>query len=167
VDPDYLTSERRMECAECGGEIFMGQPVYRYKDLVQLDRWHGTRLLKGPTLDADPVCADCAPQWLHSEAGEGARTYTIRMERVVEDCDYCGRPVVFANYGGHWNAAFCSRECRLQSTLAKLEGKKLLHEMTCQECGAAFTSRRSDAKTCSSKCRQKAYRSRGSSVGQH
>lgn len=59
--------------------------------------------------------------------------------------------------------AFCSDRCRWtfhnrQRSQRTAAGRKM---KTCEACGKGFVPRRSDARTCSSACRQKLHRLRG------
>jgi hypothetical protein len=56
---------------------------------------------------------------------------------------------------------YCSDSCRyVHHTRKRRSAKAPRHRHACQQCGRDFLAARVDAKTCSPKCRQKAYRKR-------
>jgi hypothetical protein len=73
-------------------------------------------------------------------------------------CDACGRKVA-----GH---RFCNYRCRAHyynapaAARRKAQRLKARQGRTCEVCAKEFTPKRSDAKTCSGACKQKAYRQR-------
>jgi hypothetical protein len=59
---------------------------------------------------------------------------------------------------GHGHAIWCIGDCK---NACEKKRKALLRSDTiCKSCGTAFKGTRTDAKYCSSKCRQQAYRQR-------
>ncbi len=73
-------------------------------------------------------------------------------------CDRCKRVVYIVTATPYKDAyyvrsTYCSDHCRAVERTAR-------QQIACEVCGASFTPKRSDAKTCSSACRQRAYRSR-------
>ena len=68
-------------------------------------------------------------------------------------CGSCQRPVSAISWAARASTVvFCSRGCRT-------EGRRAVPRQ-CATCGKGFAPKRNDAVTCSSKCRQKAYRQR-------
>jgi hypothetical protein len=60
---------------------------------------------------------------------------------------------------------YCSDSCRyVHHTRKRRSAKAPRRRHACQQCGRDFLAARVDAKTCSPKCRQKAYRQRGSNA---
>lgn len=124
-------------------EYAHGLPVYQIKD-------YGENV---------PVCFVCAPKVLAEEG-----LYIPEQVKVVPakfryewQCSgaHCSRAVVFLDQKPPARKrVFCSQECRASGTRAQPQQK------TCEVCGEPFTATRSDAKTCSPACRQKAYRQR-------
>ncbi len=88
------------------------------------------------------ACSDC-----ESAAAEHARP-----------CDGCGRPVArhrFCNW--HCCAHYYNAPAAARRKAQRLEARK---GTTCEQCSKTFTPKRSDTKTCSAACKQKAYRQR-------
>ena len=84
---------------------------------------------------------------------QGVTVQRVKSQRMGH-CEICNRPM-----GMEWRMSGaqrwrCSRECRQART------PRPTYEQACTICGATFTARRDDAETCSSACRQKAYRQR-------
>ena len=79
-------------------------------------------------------------------------------EQYVKPCEGCGRKVV--------GSRFCNFRCRAHyynapaAARRKAQRLEARQDMVCVQCGKTFTPRRSDAKTCSAACKQKAYRQR-------
>jgi endogenous inhibitor of DNA gyrase (YacG/DUF329 family) len=57
---------------------------------------------------------------------------------------------------------FCSKQCSVRgwSAYQSRKRKEQRGERTCEECGEAFVPVRTDAKFCSIRCKQRAYRHR-------
>ena len=69
-------------------------------------------------------------------------------------CGNCQRPVYAVSWAARADTVvFCSKSCRSEGRTAVIR--------QCATCGKGFATKRNDAVTCSSKCRQKAYRQRG------
>jgi hypothetical protein len=109
-------------------------------------------------------CSDCAEEAIQAEYD--SRPFSLRMalgllsggQLHARDgfCERCTRPVLVltqTKYPGedYERVIYCSNACRD----AKPEREKV-----CAVCDKAFTAKRSDQKTCSAACRQKAYRQR-------
>jgi hypothetical protein len=101
-----------------------------------------------------PMCRDCAPRWMVNRYGKPARV--IPRQDVYEwPCASCGRPVVFSMSDRQYRQrVYCSNRCRRTYRREETEP----HQKTCAVCGTGFTAKRSDAKTCSAKCRQRLHR---------
>jgi hypothetical protein len=145
-----LTAEREARrrgraCEECGGEIGDDDTVYRLR-FTQMSSFGGTQNTLKTLCDA---CArEVVSGWLY-------RLY--RRSLVYYHCRVCERKVVM--YKGKRRYHFCSEDCRRR--YRNLTRRTATHQSTCEVCGSPFTSKRSDAKTCSDACRQKAYRQSG------
>jgi hypothetical protein len=72
-------------------------------------------------------------------------------------CGACSR-TVFKKTRYTRRHFFCSRKC--EQAYWSLRRRKEMSEKTCEVCSKGFTAKRSDAKTCSAACKQKAYRQR-------
>lgn len=79
------------------------------------------------------------------------------------DCDTCQRTVWLPSTGRdrYRRHAFCSERCEsLHYSRIQRERRLEARQKECETCGQEFIGGRRDAKTCSSACRQKAYRQR-------
>lgn len=106
------------------------------------------------------ACQSCAST---AGAGEDGRQnlVSVRLQEFVEDfepkvCEQCGLPILLKP-DKRRKRDTCSEYCRLK--LAKA-GRSVPTSVThCEVCGAEVEGR-AGRKTCSSACRQKAYRDR-------
>ncbi len=136
----YEAEETATVCGDCGKAIAPVEPIHRVR------RYIGHGPLGGARHNVYPVCEDCAgaPNW-HSR---------------LTDCEACGRPMyqVWPFSGRH---QFCCLKCatKIYRQIAK-DRKAVARRRTCPVCEQEFSPARNDAKTCSSVCRQKAYRQR-------
>lgn len=86
--------------------------------------------------------------------------YTIARGGQGAPCDWCGRTF---HARAHWRL-YCTPACRqaYASRVYYEQHRQVLPTArACEMCGASFTPKRSDARTCSNACRQRAYRQRG------
>jgi hypothetical protein len=96
-------------------------------------------------------------------ADEAARTTTCELPAP---CEACGRVVIRQSEWRHRRHVVCSTDCgdaiynQVAIRAAKDRGPKVRGPRPCAVCGETFVPRRADAITCSSACRQKAYRKR-------
>jgi hypothetical protein len=95
-----------------------------------------------------PVCEACRPMHLNWSD--------------PVPCAGCGRPLrcSFKRFGE--GAQTCSYGCELRRLKAKRQARRhaAKTQRLCAVCQTPFVPKRGDAKTCSHKCRQKAYRER-------
>jgi hypothetical protein len=154
-DYQHKKHRRRIDsgkfCSKCGGEI--GDQVFRYEPL-----YRGTTVRSTPTNNVDPICENCAPDWLPELSD---RVYTIPMNTHMSPCESCGREVFFVSQSDELSdrlRVFCCGDCKADATT--LLRHKPMHEMECDQCGETFKAKRSDAKYCSDMCRMRAYRLR-------
>jgi hypothetical protein len=91
-----------------------------------------------PDPDADP---DWSPY----------KTVFGRVMAREQDCEHCGRRI-------RSSEPHCSLACMYEAE--KASRRVMPTEKTCEVCDKSFTPRRSDAKTCSDKCRQSLSRSK-------
>jgi predicted RNA-binding Zn-ribbon protein involved in translation (DUF1610 family) len=147
--------------APCGHEIGVDDPVYLWYETRIYGYSFGAVLRRG--------CVLCAAEWV-SRPPRTLRD-TLRAIRASSphvrsySCPECGRDVVVVRVedvkGRRRSAYYCSGRCRDERRLrVARERRARAREKACAECGAEFTATRSDAKTCSPACRQKAYRRR-------
>ena len=128
-------------CGKCGQDLLPGEKVYRTE-------------LKWMTV----LCEGCAPKYMKRDYDPyGLRSY------LTEPCDTCSRLVVFEATGrDHYRRhVFCCERCRwTYYNTARNERAAQAREKACEVCGESFTATRTDARTCSPACKQKAYRQR-------
>jgi hypothetical protein len=138
-------------CGKCGRPLSSEDETYLVRDGG------------GPVV---PMCEKCAPGWLTSGTGKPMRIVPAITVRNWE-CEGCGRAVIFGMSQAqepYRKYAFCSDACRAKPAQERRGAS--LHEKVCEACGTGFTSKRSDARTCSPACRQKAHRKRASFAGE-
>jgi hypothetical protein len=84
---------------------------------------------------------------------------------VTQLCAYCERPMVSRLDLSELRRTLCSDPCRraYQNQVRK-ERRTEERNKVCEVCGEEFTATRRDAKTCSARCKQKAYRQRRKEV---
>jgi hypothetical protein len=129
-------------CGGCGRVMEDGETVW------MLSNWDHQQA---------PFGRECVPSGLLARA-EGRVGH---QPRPIERCEGCGRPAVYLrlNWQRRWPA--CSRRCRWigrNRRRAELLAEARLRD--CAICGERFQPARSDTTTCSSACRQRAYRRR-------
>ena len=119
-----------------------------------------------------PRCADCTRearrergvQWYEmfgAKLGETFEEFLAKSDTELprsRDCVVCGREiawVIHKRWGSPW---VCSSECEAERANAKRRVQP--EPKICEVCGKSFTPKRSDARTCSDRCRQRLRRSR-------
>jgi hypothetical protein len=121
-------------CALCGRMMESAEPVWL------------TRLYAGRGVWQAPACGGCQ--------GRG-------RWQSPETCGCCGRSVTYRPSLRMRLHAFCSERCRRRWYHHPREVEaELARRKTCAVCGRPFLATRRDALTCSSACRQRAYRRR-------
>jgi hypothetical protein len=146
-------------CARCGGSIGPTETVYigwawqgyLCHRLSGFREWHA------------PMCRDCVPG-LQSVKVPSFRSAAGGWVVAAESCPGCGRNVVVEESAARYRRRqhlICSQRCQYTyHNKQRSERTQKAREKTCEVCGEGFTAKRSDTKTCSSRCRQKAYRKR-------
>jgi hypothetical protein len=143
-------------CGCCGRELsresaaYFGEKIYVGMWLLYWDRVSKPQIYK-PRYERTVLCGSCAPEWLSPE----------RDDVVTQLCAHCERPMVSLLQFSGVHSTFCSDPCR-QAYHNYLRKEKRAEERkkVCEVCGEEFIASRRDAKTCSVKCKQKAYRQR-------
>jgi hypothetical protein len=132
-DQRMLAAWNAEVCAKCGASIAAGDPVW-----IDTYRYY----LKAAT------CAECARRpWDEPE--------------LVGRCDGgCGHEVHVRERLDRLHL-FCSRRCEIRFyTLQRKNERARQRRRHCAVCGTIFEPKRAGARTCSSACRQRAYRER-------
>jgi predicted nucleic acid-binding Zn ribbon protein len=150
-------------CGCCGRKLsleesaYFGAKVYVGMWALYWDRVSKPQICK-PHYERTVLCASCAPEWLLPE----------RDNVVTQLCANCERPMVSLLQLSSVDRTFCSDPCR-QAYHNQLRKEKRTEERkkVCEICGKEFTATRGDAKTCSERCKQKAYRRRKKEVNQN
>jgi hypothetical protein len=97
------------------------------------------------------LCHACAPEWLSPE----------RDDVVTQLCAHCERPMVLRLKLSELRHTLCSDPCRrAYQNQVRREKRAEGRKKVCEVCGKQFTATRRDAKTCSTGCKQRAYRRR-------
>ena len=160
-----------MQCDRCHRELAEDAPVYFCYRSCHRANFSGARTTK-------LFCENCAPHDHHPVPGvdfyylPGETTQdaigrnfgnrpAVNSRYRAAACENCGRMVTAPRslLRKHW---VCSRDCRkaLRLRQQREARKKRREGMICDVCGTAFAPTRSDARTCSSACRQLTYRRR-------
>jgi hypothetical protein len=118
------------------------EPVYRF---LFDSRWH-------------MGCEACPPKF--------SEDYPRRW-LDPRPCDRCAR-LVYRERPQRKDSRYvtCSLDCRqaIHNANYRKRHPQWRHQRKCRLCGKAFTPKRTDAKFCSTACKQAAYRKRGMSV---
>lgn len=146
----------RVECDNCQWELEPRDPVVVWHKQRRADIGSGYLQVRGCM-----QCADAAINEEYAARGFGLR----RAVRVISgetlhvrhtQCAHCGREIIVATEtkykGDYTRVVYCSDDCR--------DTHKMRQPITCKVCRKSFIPSRSDAKTCSPACKQKAYRLR-------
>ena len=143
-------------CADCGRPIGPTDPVYLVRKLdwqnlarfLEAERGLPIRLA---TNTSTPICRDCAAEFIELPPTE-----------TLPRCDVCGRPVARLTDKRRRLYNLCCDRCRRHQAhrLEALTRTALGADKTCPICGETSSPARSDAKTCSPKCRTRLYRTR-------
>jgi hypothetical protein len=97
------------------------------------------------------LCLDCARNKHSTEYGIADTGH----------CENCGREIRHWDFSQPMPSACCSDCRRMAANKRSRERRRVMHEpVTCEKCGEMFEPTRSDSRFCSSRCRQKAYRTR-------
>jgi hypothetical protein len=143
-------------CGCCGRKLPSKEPTY-FGAKVYVGMWalYWDRVRKPQICklryERTVLCETCAPEWLSSE----------RDDVVTQLCAYCERPMVSRLSLSELQRTLCSDPCRgaYQNQVRK-EKRAEERKKACEVCDEEFTATRRDSKTCSDRCRQKAYRRR-------
>ncbi len=80
---------------------------------------------------------------------------------VTQLCAYCERPMIYLLSLESLRRTLCSDTCKEAfRNQTRRDRRAVEREKVCEVCGQGFTATRKDAKTCSGKCKQVAYRRR-------
>ncbi len=150
-------------CGSCGRELRQREPLwFGAKVYVGMQPFLYRAAYYRPRIAAAEyrrtvLCRSCAPDWLSPER-EGV---------VTQLCAYCERPMVYLFSLENLRRTLCSDACRKAFTKQTRRDRRAAErEKVCEVCGQGFTAARKDAKTCSPKCKQAAYRRRKREVGE-
>lgn len=153
-----------IRCVACRKDFGPSEVVYRtsvnYETGKPLDwptgAYRGWRTPYISTVQA-PVCEDCRPQGDHFKWSDPV------------PCAACGRPLRCAFKRQGKGARTCSHTCWRRLNAERQRQKRGSKDRTrlCVICQSPFVPTRSDAATCSQKCRQKAYRERARVTDKH
>ena len=143
-----------MQCQHCRREITEGEAVYRlslfcgHPWAMQAAHWDMVvRYVCGTCCDPTKV------SWLQG-----------REWRLPMSCKGCGRSIIHDTVRKVPKHVVCGPECRMAVYARHARERRKKRERPCQNCGKPFVPKRADALTCSSPCRQRAYRLRRLSV---
>ena len=131
-------------CGRCGAELT--GTIYR------IERWYIGRRYSGPSGPV-PVCGSC----FEYKRGYMASPWAFT---APTPCEACGRPVVSRH---RWDRlyVYCSERCsRRVYNRNRYTRRAESRPSDCSACGGPMSPSRSDARYCSSACRQRAYRQR-------
>lgn len=158
-----LLASRALEhadtCGACSRSLLLGEPAHFgaavYVGFVPARFRHASPLVCQPCYRRTVLCGSCSPEWLSPG----------REEVVTQLCARCERPMVYQLTASTMRRTFCCEACgrayhdQLRNQRRKERGA-VERGKVCEVCGKEFTAPRKDTKTCSSSCRQRAYRQR-------
>ena len=161
-----FSSHISIHCEKCGDEIGDNDPVFRCRyyitagHIVYSYEWKGwysrdgaAKSYKRNNHNQLSVCSNCVG------------TYFENRNQIKGECLFCNRTVIrqwsytMVRQSYRW---FCNRLHKEAYYNRKQRGKREAKrkDISCFICNIVFTPKRSDATTCSNKCRQKMYRGR-------
>jgi hypothetical protein len=148
----HKAKESASLCGCCGRELLAGEPgCFGAKVYVGLLPIFRKRQTWAPCYERTVLCESCAPEWLSLG----------RADVVTQLCAYCERPMVSRLEPSALENAFCCNACqRAYKAQLRREQRVEARKKPCEVCGEEFIASRRDAKTCSEKCKQMAYRQR-------
>ncbi len=144
-------------CAECGEAFEAGQLTWHVGLPTGL-----TNLVDGRPIFRDVlVCTVCVGKSAEYRDDWFPPTFALT-------CPICGRCIRYRD--ARYRLGVCSARCARAADAARKRDERAVAQLyrdytSCEACGGCFKPRRSDAKFCSSGCRQKAYRERKSPTG--
>src|SRR5262249_44229130 len=127
-------------CARCERPLAPNEPVWRSPVFT------GRGIFGGWCSTTAPQCESCKPKG--------------RVFWNPQSCQQCGRPVHNGLNRRRYLRTFCSSFCRQQFAVREARERRRRATQVCPTCGEVFEPPRADAKFCSSRCRQRAYRRR-------
>ncbi len=135
-----------MKCQACGHQLADGEPVHRI--LVSGETIWPHRFGGG----VGHICAKCASEVYFSH----------KRWRDPVPCSNCAYPVKTDTSREPTQSVTCGPECQRLAYNARARQRREWRRtaLTCETCGDQFRPKRTDARYCSSACRQKAYRRR-------
>ena len=153
-------------CAECGEAFEAGQLTWHVGLPTGL-----TNLVDGRPIFSDVlVCTDCVviPSWWVNNSSAAEYRDEWFPPTFALTCPICGRCIRYRD--ARYRLGVCSARCARAADAARKRDERAVAQLyrdytSCEACGGCFKPRRSDAKFCSSACRQKAYRERKSPTG--
>ena len=130
------------QCAKCGAGLAADAPVWRQAMSL------GRTLFGGWSYTVAPVCERCRSDY--------------RDYRRPLPCEGCGRSVHQEYSRRSHRRTFCCKACEkaVRATAARQRRSDARATRQCEACGETFDPPRTDARFCSSPCRQRAYRRR-------
>jgi hypothetical protein len=109
-----------------------------------------------------PICLTC---WLSDDSHDWDLDWISYKPPQRFRCDGCGRPMrvdwpVHRRMPYRWRC--CCEQCFGKATLRRANARRRVRheEMACAVCGERFVPGKSNAKTCSDRCRQQLHRAR-------
>jgi hypothetical protein len=151
IDGKWLreAARRGKICGGCGRELGESAPIWR-KQFT-----HGRGYFGGATTIIAPICEAC---W---QAAEDANNDAVWSHGP---CENCQRPV-YESQRRKRRHHYCCEDCREKHQLLAIHALARQRRTEargssrpCQECGERFEPARADAKFCSARCKQKAWR---------
>jgi hypothetical protein len=147
-------------CGKCGQELPGSDTVYRI--IVRVPNPQYTQNPSFAAKTINELTTSCRECWL---AATTRMTESQISAYKALPCPQCHR-LVIAKARRRPEKHFCCEMrkrryyTRLQTNQISAERLADRQDMLCEVCGQPFTPARSDAKTCSAACKQKAYRQR-------
>ena len=140
-------------CSECSRRIRPGAPV------AIVHEWKRTPIKLSPrAARITPFISERIDRWVCLDCVR-SKHETENSFADTGSCEHCGREIRHWDFSQLMPSACCAECRRLAANKRSRERRRVEHEpIKCVACGEMFTPTRSDPNTCSSRCRQKLYR---------
>jgi hypothetical protein len=156
--PPQEAVENGEVCGRCFGRLEPGEPVL----LTRFARWWSERS-RAYRESFGPLCGECTRlSRLKHKYGDVWWDEDLLSYYLKRPCETCERPVYKSRDNVRRQYVVCCESCRsaCYNRVRRERRAARFRSKVCEVCGKPFTATRSDTKTCTAACKQKAYRQR-------